>query len=127
MTVASERLEIRGNLATTYSDVLTADAIAAITALAPLDDDRKAVMAARLERRAARARNKERITFLDPGSHIASERRSRSRRRGTVPSSEARFRPISAGSGSRARVRPRSPTLGRTQHPQHRSRAAFGR
>ena len=41
MTVASERLEIRGNLATTYSDVLTADAIAAITALTPLDDDRK--------------------------------------------------------------------------------------
>jgi malate synthase len=71
VTVASERLEIRGNLATTYSDVLAADAIAAITALAPLDDDRKAVMAARIERRAARARNKERITFLDPGSYIA--------------------------------------------------------
>jgi malate synthase len=71
VTVASERLEIRGNLATTYSDVLTADAIAAITALAPLDDDRKAVMAGRIERRAARARNKERITFLGPGSYIA--------------------------------------------------------
>jgi malate synthase len=71
VTVASERLEIRGNLATTYSDVLAADAIAAITALAPLDDDRKAVMAARIERRAARARNKERITFLDSGSYIA--------------------------------------------------------
>ena len=71
MTVASERLEIRGNLATTYSDVLTADTIAAITALAPLDDDRKTVMAGRIERRAARARNKERITFLDPGSYIA--------------------------------------------------------
>jgi malate synthase len=36
-----------------------------------LDADRKAVLAARYERRAARARNKQRITFLDPQATIA--------------------------------------------------------
>src|SRR5437762_613960 len=64
-------LEIRGNLKTDYRDVFTDQAVAALEALAPLDKDRKELMRARLERRAARARNKQRITFLDPQATIA--------------------------------------------------------
>jgi malate synthase len=64
-------LVIRGNLESAYPDVFTPEALAALEALAPLDADRKAVMAARIERRAARARNKQRIRFLDPQATIA--------------------------------------------------------
>ena len=45
--------------------------MAALHELAPLDDDRHAVMAARLARRARRAANHERIAFLDPATTIA--------------------------------------------------------
>ena len=68
--MASSGLELRGTVGTTYSDVLTARALAAITALAPLDEDRKAVMAARIARRAQRARNHQPIAFLDAASMI---------------------------------------------------------
>src|SRR3981189_564234 len=68
--MAARKLEIRGNLANAYADVFTPEAVAALEALAGLDADRKAVMAARIERRAARARNKQRITFLDPQATI---------------------------------------------------------
>src|SRR5437762_4139286 len=64
--MAARKLEIRGNLEHAYADVFTPQAVAALEALAGLDADRKMVMAARIERRAARARNKQRITFLDP-------------------------------------------------------------
>src|SRR4051794_37877580 len=67
----ARRLEIRGNLETAYPDVVTPVAVAALEALAGLDADRKAVMAARIARRAARARDRQRITFLDPGATIA--------------------------------------------------------
>jgi malate synthase len=63
-------LDIRGNLKNEYRDVFTDEAIAALNALAHLDKDRKQLMAARIERRAARARNKQRLTFLDPQSTI---------------------------------------------------------
>lgn len=66
----TKKLEIRGNLQTAYADVFTPEAVAALEALAGLDVDRKAVMAARIERRAARARNRQRIEFLDPQSTI---------------------------------------------------------
>src|SRR6266481_5397877 len=69
--MAARKLEIRGNLETAYADVFTPEAVAALEALAGLDADRKAVMAARIERRAARARNKQRIAFLDPQATIA--------------------------------------------------------
>src|SRR5881394_1746716 len=69
--MAARKLEIRGNLESTYADVYTPEALAALEALAPLDADRKAVMAARIERRAARARNQQRIAFLDPHATIA--------------------------------------------------------
>jgi malate synthase len=68
--MATRKLEIRGNLESTYADVFTPEAVAALEALVSLDADRKAVMAARIGRRAARARNKQRITFLDSQATI---------------------------------------------------------
>src|SRR4029453_16524929 len=62
--MAPRKLEIRGNLESAYADVFTPEAVAALEALAGLDADRKAVMAARIERRAGRARNKQGISFL---------------------------------------------------------------
>jgi len=67
-------IEIRGDLQTTYTDVFTPEAVTALEALAPLDADRKALMVARIGRRAARARNRERINFLDPDGLIARTR-----------------------------------------------------
>jgi malate synthase len=64
-------IEIRGNLQNSYTDVFTPEAVAALEALAAFDVDRRAVMAARIERRSARARNRERIGFLDPDAWIA--------------------------------------------------------
>ncbi len=69
--MAARALEIRGNLQHDYADVFTPEAVDALEALAGLDADRKAVMAARIERRAARARNHQRIAFLDPLATIA--------------------------------------------------------
>src|SRR5205807_4272495 len=69
--MTARRLEIRGNLESAYADVFTPEAVAALEALAGLDADRKALMAARIERRAARARNQQRIAFLDPQATIA--------------------------------------------------------
>ncbi|HEX4347944.1 MAG TPA: hypothetical protein VHZ73_10245 [Vicinamibacterales bacterium] len=64
-------LEIAKGVAATFDDVLTPEAIAALHALAPLDDDRHAVMAARTARRRERARTRQRMPFLDPSSTIA--------------------------------------------------------
>src|SRR5436190_22440128 len=69
--MAARKLEIRGNLETSYADIFTPEALTALEALAELDAERKAVMAARIARRAARARNKERIAFLDPQATVA--------------------------------------------------------
>ena len=66
----SRPIEIRGTLETTYPDVFTAEALSALAVLAPLDADRKAVMKARIARRAARVRDRQRIAFLDPQSLI---------------------------------------------------------
>jgi malate synthase len=70
----ARKLEIRGNLENAYADVFTAEAVAALEALAGLDADRKALMAARIERRAERARSKQRIGFLDPQDTIGRTR-----------------------------------------------------
>ena len=59
------RLQVRDGLQREYDDVLTTPALETIDALAALDNDRKALMAARIARRAARAKNRERIGFLD--------------------------------------------------------------
>jgi malate synthase len=69
--MAARTLEIRGNLENAYADVFTPEAVAALEALAGLDADRKAVLAARIQRRAARARDRQRIAFLDPQATIA--------------------------------------------------------
>jgi len=63
-------LEIRNHLDAAYPDVFTADVQAALNALAPLDADRKAVMAGRIARRRSRSEKKQRIAFLDPQSLI---------------------------------------------------------
>jgi malate synthase len=69
--MSARKLEIRSNLESVYPDVFTPEAIAALEALAGLDADRKVVMKGRIERRAARARSKQRIAFLDPQATIA--------------------------------------------------------
>ena len=61
----------RESLLEAYPDVYTPEARAAIEALAPLNRDRRALMQARMERRADRARDRRRIEFLDGDSRIA--------------------------------------------------------
>jgi len=68
--MGARSFEIRSKLETAYPDVYTPAALAALEALSALDADRKAVMAARTARRLERARNKERIKFLDPDATI---------------------------------------------------------
>ncbi|MBM4068264.1 MAG: malate synthase [Planctomycetes bacterium] len=72
--MATRHLVIRGNLQSDYADVFTPAAVAALEALANLDADRKDLMAARIARRAARARDRQRITFLDPQAVIGRTR-----------------------------------------------------
>jgi malate synthase len=66
----SHALQIRAGLERSYPDIYTPAALEALEALAPLDELRRALMAARIERRAARARDRQRIGFLDPASTI---------------------------------------------------------
>ena len=66
-------LEFRKTVKADYPDVITTEAITALEALAPFDATRKALMAARIERRADRARKRERIGFLDAASTIGGD------------------------------------------------------
>jgi malate synthase len=66
----TQPLEIREPVLRSYPDVFTPTALAALEALAPLDRDRRVVMAGRIARRRERARRGERIGFLDPGALI---------------------------------------------------------
>jgi malate synthase len=70
MAGRARKLEIRGDVEQRYSDVLTAEALRVMEALAGLDAARKEVMATRLERRSARFRNRRRIEFLEPKIRI---------------------------------------------------------
>ena len=63
-------LEVRDSLLETYADVLAADVRAALDALAPLDDERRALMHARLTRRSKRSRDREPIRFLSADARI---------------------------------------------------------
>ena len=63
-------LEIRRGVEREYADVLTADVIGALAALAGLDDRRVALMEQRLARRAARAAAGQRIEFLPEDAAI---------------------------------------------------------
>ena len=67
-------LRIRHELLENYDDVLTPAALDALAALAPLNEDCRELMRARIERRAARFRNRERIGFLPPDSRIGRAR-----------------------------------------------------
>src|SRR6476660_5317783 len=68
--MGARSFEIRGNLESEYPDVFTREAMEAIEVLSKFDAERKAVLAGRTARRAARFRNKERIKFLDPTATI---------------------------------------------------------
>ena len=64
-------LEFRQTVRADYPDVITDDAVRVMEGLARFDVARKQVMAARIARRADRARKRERIGFLDPNGVIA--------------------------------------------------------
>jgi malate synthase len=64
-------IQIRSAAGAAYTDVYTPQAVEALRALAPFDDDRRAVMESRIARRRARAAGGQRITFLDPQATIA--------------------------------------------------------
>jgi malate synthase len=63
-------LQFRDDVLRAYPDVFSAAALAALEALAPLERDRRQVMAARSSRRLERARTGSPITFLDPDGMI---------------------------------------------------------
>jgi malate synthase len=82
-------LEIESHLAREYSDVFTNETVHALEALAPIDVDRKAIMASRLIRRAARARDRQPVGFLDPDAVIPRTKITvRDARAGTFTGSE---------------------------------------
>jgi malate synthase len=68
------QLEVRDTVQRDYADLFTPDAVAALHVLAPLDIRRAELMAARLRRRAERAADRRRMTFLDPAATIAGTR-----------------------------------------------------
>jgi malate synthase len=63
-------LEFRKTVKTDYPDVFTPEALRALDALAPLDAKRKALMDARIGRRADRAKQRQPIGFLDANATI---------------------------------------------------------
>lgn len=69
-TTSAGGLSVRADIAARYADLFTPAAWAALDALAPLDDERRRLMRERMERRAARARERRRIGFLDPATVI---------------------------------------------------------
>ncbi len=70
------RLEIRPSVLAAYPDIYTPAALAALEVLAPYDQDRRELLAARLARRAARAAAGGRIGFLAPEALIPRTRLS---------------------------------------------------
>ena len=71
MSKATPTLEIRAQLEREYDDVYTPEVLDALHALAGFNEQRRRLMRERIERRARRARDGERIGFLDPGATIA--------------------------------------------------------
>jgi len=64
-SAGSPTIRIRDDLRSAYADVFTSEALAALEALARFNRDQRELMAARIERRARRFRNRTRIDFLD--------------------------------------------------------------
>ena len=79
--------------------------MAALAALAPLDETRRALMQARIDRRQARARGRQRLGFLDAGRHHRRDRPHRAAGpRGAVRRQRDPGRPAAAvGAGDRPR------------------------
>ena len=67
---ADLRVEVRHGLEQAYADVYTPAALAAISALAGFNADRRSLMEARTRRRKDRADNNQPIGFLDPNAYI---------------------------------------------------------
>jgi len=63
-------LQWNGDVVDAYADLFTTAALAALAAVAPLEQDRRAVMAARMARRRARIRDRAPIAFLAADSMI---------------------------------------------------------
>jgi malate synthase len=68
--MTTSRLEYREGLLQAYPEVYTPAALGALEVLAPLNRDRRELMAARIARRLARARGRQRIAFLEPDALI---------------------------------------------------------
>jgi malate synthase len=66
----SAAIEFRHGLLAAYADVYTGTARAALEALAPLNRDRRRIMAERIARRRDRALHGRRLAFLDPDALI---------------------------------------------------------
>ena len=66
----SPELKIRAGLSRQYADVYTPDVLAALNALAPFNNDQRALMEARIGRRTRRAQNRQPLGFLDPEATI---------------------------------------------------------
>ncbi len=67
-------LVFRDHVLQTYPDVYTPEALDALHALAPIEGDRRRLMAERIARRLDRAQRKRRIEFLDPDAVIPGTR-----------------------------------------------------
>ena len=66
----SAAVVFRQGVLAAFGDVLSPAVLGALAALAPLDQDRRGLMAARLANRAARARERRPPGFMDPSSLI---------------------------------------------------------
>jgi malate synthase len=68
------KLDYRNSVLKAYPEVYTPAALEALEALAPLNRDRRELMAARIARRLARQNGRQRIAFLDPQALIPRTR-----------------------------------------------------
>jgi malate synthase len=70
MSSMTRRIDYREGVVSAYPEVYTAAAMQAMEALAPLNRERRELMAKRIARRLTRQRERQRITFLDPQALI---------------------------------------------------------
>ena len=68
--VRLRRLRFRNRIESDYADILPPEVTATLAALAPLDSKRRALMRARIERRAKRFSDRRPVGFLAPDSYI---------------------------------------------------------
>ena len=112
---SSPALELRRGVLPAYDDVLTPEALAALEALAPLDDARREVMAQRRPAPARAGAARARRSRSRPRATPSRARRCAWRTPGPAGSTAPTSRPTCAASGSRARA-PR-PGRGRASRP----------